>query len=688
MDPARLHLPAAVWARADLDLLVWILAWVAHALRTQPWALFQANIFHPAPDALASSEHLLGLAPIAAPIFWLTGNAVLTYNLTLFAVVWIAALGTFALVRAWTGRDDAAFFAGAAFAFTPLVTGAWIRLHVSAVHLFPLVVLFAWRVAIAPRARDVVVLTLLAALQALSGAYVAFELAALLAGFAPALLIAARRSGHSGIAPFAALGVGALAAVPSTIPYLRVRASGQLPSFESSLRMVTWSAPTPVDALASLGAEVTWPVLALAMVALVRRGRVAGSVKLGLGLAGLLGLVLTAGPKLSIVPGTSLPSLYEIAMRVVPGFSGMRTSIRFLVLPVLAASVLAGIACAQIVDAARAAWPHARLARLAPAFVAALGLLLLAARPPRPPLPLARVDLSAPDAAAYRWLREQASAGAVVELPVASSPLDGGALGLTGRAMLGSTIHWKPLLNGYSGHPPHALQWFMTLAQRLPDARAADALCELTGLEWIVAHFAVMPGEEAGWTTPEALAVVEPVARFGSDAVFRLRRRCTDRDLDAWARFSDPAADATTAGTPLGRLDPAATRVAIDADLPSTMTPGRYAWVPLAIENRGTATLPGLSAASPWTLLVRSRWRDAATSAVAVEGEAIPLVADLAPGERVRAQVNVLAPARPGSYVLEIGLVQPGAGWLADAPGGEAVLRRAIDVRVPGAPAA
>lgn len=678
-----MHEPAAAWTRADLDLLVWVLAWVAHALRTQPWAIFQANMFHPAPDALASSEHLIGLAPIAAPIFWLTGNAVLTYNLTQFAVVWIAALGTFVLVRAWSGSGAAGFLAGAAFAFAPLVTGSWIRLHVSAVHLFPLVLLFAWRAASAARARDGVVLAVLAALQFLSGAYVGFELAVLLAAFAPALWIATGGNVRARLLTAAALGAGALAAVAGALPYLRVRAAGQLPPLESSLHMVSFSAPAPLEVVSWLGRELTWPMLALAVLALVWPGRVAGSVKLGLALTALLGGVLTAGPKLPLIPGTGLPSLYEIAMRIVPGFAGMRTSIRFLVLPLLATSVLAGIACAQIVDHVRAAWPRTRRARLAPLAVAALGAVLLAARPPRPPVPIARVDVSGPDMAAQRWLREQGSSGAVLELPVANSALDGGALPWTGRAMLGSTIHWQPILNGYSGHPPHSLQPMMTLAQRLPDARAAATLCDLTGLEWIVAHFAVMPGEEPRWSTAEALAVVEPVARFGSDAVFRLRHRCMNRDPAVFARFVDAAAERTIAGAALGRLDPAAARTAIDADLPATMPPGRYAWVPLEVANHGTATLPGLSASSPWTVLLQSRWRDAATGTIAVEGEAIPLAADVAPGERVRAQVNVLAPSRAGDYVLEIGLVQKGAGWLSDAPGAEAPLRRPIHVEAP-----
>ncbi len=75
VDAQRLS-PVGLWARADLDLLLWILAWDAHALATAPFSVFQGNMFYPARDVLASSEHLLGLAPVAAPVFLARGNAV------------------------------------------------------------------------------------------------------------------------------------------------------------------------------------------------------------------------------------------------------------------------------------------------------------------------------------------------------------------------------------------------------------------------------------------------------------------------------------------------------------------------------------------------------------------------------------------------------------------------------------
>lgn len=671
-------MPGGPWARADLDLLVWIVAWVAHALRTDPTALFQGNIFHPAPDALASSEHLLGLAPIAAPVFWASGNAILAYNTTVLAVVWLAALTSFALVRAWTGSVAAALLAGAAFGLAPLVTGSWVRLHVSAVQLFPLLLLLAWRAARDGRARDLLLLAVLTCLQILAGAYVAFELAALMLAFVPTVLLTARRSGRRGLAPLLALAAGALAAAPVALPYLRVRSAGRLPSLELARHMVDFTAPSAAGVLAALGAEATWPVLALALLGVVWSGRVAPHVRLGLVLIAALGWILTAATKLPLVPGTELPSLYELAMRVVPGFAGMRTSIRFLVLPLLATAVLAGIGAAQLVDVARRARGEGA-ARAATALLAAATALLVLARPPQPPLPLARVALDGPAMAAHRWLRDAAEPGAVLELPVGNSALDGGALRVTGNAMLGSTVHWRPLLNGYTGHPPPSAPLVATLAQRLPDPDAVAALCRLTGLRFVVAHFGLMPDEEARWSGAGDHAALEPVARFGDDAVFRVRRDCTMPDATTIATLGAAAPERTLGGAPLRALTRDEARSAIAGELPATLAPGRFAWLWVDVANRGSATWPGLAPAVPWALQLRSRWRDAATGAVFTEGEPILLARDLAPGESMRAQVSVLAPQRTGTYVLEIGLVQQGHGWLDDA----AMLRGTVVVGAP-----
>ncbi|MGE0394895.1 MAG: discoidin domain-containing protein [Vicinamibacterales bacterium] len=83
-------------------------------------AWWNAPHFFPATGVVAFTENLIGLYPIASPLYWLTGNAVLAYNLTLFLLWPLSALAVYLLVRRLTDWPAAAFVAGLAFAFTPM----------------------------------------------------------------------------------------------------------------------------------------------------------------------------------------------------------------------------------------------------------------------------------------------------------------------------------------------------------------------------------------------------------------------------------------------------------------------------------------------------------------------------------------------------------------------------------------
>jgi hypothetical protein len=91
-----------------------ILQWNA---TTMPFsgAWWDAPQYYPAEGITSFTENLLGLHPIASPIYWLSGNSLLTYNLTLFLTWPLSAFAAYLLVRSLTGRDDAAFLAGLSF---------------------------------------------------------------------------------------------------------------------------------------------------------------------------------------------------------------------------------------------------------------------------------------------------------------------------------------------------------------------------------------------------------------------------------------------------------------------------------------------------------------------------------------------------------------------------------------------
>lgn len=109
----------------DSLLNMWILAWGAEHLPqlltgTVGWSQFwDANIFHPSPLALSLSEHLFGQVLQILPIYWLTGNIILCYNLLFLSTFALSAFGTYLLVHDLTGDRRAAFIAGLVYGFLP-----------------------------------------------------------------------------------------------------------------------------------------------------------------------------------------------------------------------------------------------------------------------------------------------------------------------------------------------------------------------------------------------------------------------------------------------------------------------------------------------------------------------------------------------------------------------------------------
>jgi len=122
--PGILHdLPADL---GDPLLNCWILHWdVSHVLRFLSGDLrafsgfWNGNIFHPAPLALAYSEHLVPQAVAILPVYAVTGNLVLCYNLLFLSTFVLSGLGVYLLARSLTGNAAAAFVAGLLFAFCP-----------------------------------------------------------------------------------------------------------------------------------------------------------------------------------------------------------------------------------------------------------------------------------------------------------------------------------------------------------------------------------------------------------------------------------------------------------------------------------------------------------------------------------------------------------------------------------------
>ncbi|MCL4393490.1 MAG: hypothetical protein M1482_01505, partial [Chloroflexi bacterium] len=265
-NPLVLHLATAVEDKRDALLNTWIIAWVGHALATDPLGLYHANIFYPYPNTLAFSETLLPQGLFALPINLAFGNTILGYNLVLLGSLLLAAYAMYLLVLDLTGSRGAALVAGAIFAFDPYNLGNLAQVQLLSFGWMPLALLYLRRLlrradeskpASAPIqvfvTRDSILFALFFALQALSSFYFAF-----FAGLIVLLYViwefVLGRSTRSGLAQLLAPGVLiAVVVVPFLVPYLEAqreqgfqRTLEDSESFSASLNMYTQVSPQNV----------------------------------------------------------------------------------------------------------------------------------------------------------------------------------------------------------------------------------------------------------------------------------------------------------------------------------------------------------------------------------------------------------------------------------------------------------
>lgn len=219
----------------------------------------------------------------------------------------------------------------------------------------------------------------------------------------------------------------------------------------------------------------------------------------GLALGGLAGFAL------------SQPIAYLPLMRVVSGLDAMRVPARFGIFVTLALVHFA----ARGIDELGARWRGDRARRAAAVLLAAFVLVELMPRPLRW-VRLAGLDeLPAVD----HWLVGRREVRSLLELPIRANA---GELAY----MYASTLHWKPLANGYSGVLPESHRRLTATIPLLPDAAGFDLLVDL-GISHLVVHGARLPPSlrGAGLATWESAALgrrLELVHVLGDDRVYRV----------------------------------------------------------------------------------------------------------------------------------------------------------------------
>lgn len=158
----------------DPLLNTWILWWNATNVPfTSSW--WNAPAFFPAQNALTFSEHLAGVSPLSSPVYWITGNAQLSYNVVFLLSFPLSAFAGYLLCLHLSGRRDAALLGGLAFGFAPYRVAQFPHLQVLVSFWMPIALLGLHRYVRGDGARWLVVFAAAWLMQALSnGYYLAF----------------------------------------------------------------------------------------------------------------------------------------------------------------------------------------------------------------------------------------------------------------------------------------------------------------------------------------------------------------------------------------------------------------------------------------------------------------------------------------------------------------------------------
>jgi hypothetical protein len=481
------HLGALEGA-GDPFLNLWILGWGMQAWLADPSAVlsgqvFDANIFHPAEGALTFSDHLLLQSLLMSPLYAITGNLVLCYNVLLLLSLTASGLAMHLLVRSVTGSAPAAFVAGLAWACWPYRTAHLLHLQLQSLYFLPLAIWALHRVVAARRWKDTLWLAVFAALQAISSVYYGVMTAIALVTAASALAVTTGQWRSSRLWSRLAVSavVGAAITAPVAWPYWRTQqregfgrnlfeAAAHAASAQSYMQvppdnllygrtgLMLPRAPGPGERDRRHVEHQMFPgviVAGLAVLGLWRaRQSDARPVAAAAALLVLVGVVLSLGPE-------GVRPLYSWVADVVFGFQAIRAPARFAVVAMAGLCLLAGLGVAR--------------SNLRGPLVAALGVVMMLEYAN---LPLGFVAAPPVSTEAGRWLQSAPAPGAVLYLPLAvdreNSPF-----------MVQSLEHGRPIVNGYSGQRP---SFFTSLVDAFADPESVEARAVLkdTGVRFVV----------------------------------------------------------------------------------------------------------------------------------------------------------------------------------------------------------
>jgi hypothetical protein len=477
--------------RGDPLFVLWALKWGVHQIRLGLPGVWDANIFFPTRGTLAFSDHLLGPAAELVPFLWIVPNAIAGYNFLFVSSYVASALAVCWMLRrsglSWT----AAVLAGWMYAFSSFRLSQIAHLQILIAQWIPFTLWFWDRLLARRRALDAALFLLFYLLNLSGGCYLAYMIHFSLL----AILVSRALAEGRALVSFRSLRlllpvavVAGAAAAWLFLPYVRVSRAHDLS--RSAIEIQTYSAklasyftPSRQNFYFAAAADGFLDRVFGVSADLFHRPEnelFAGFLPTVLFFAGAGSAAVAAwrgfrkGPADPWVRGIALSGLICFALsfarvyvplaRVVPGLSGMRVPARFYAFVSLTVVFFAARGIDSLLRRLPGPWARGAVA------LGLTALLAVELAPRR--LDWQSVPREEELPHAYTWLRDEPGVKALIELPLFGDSRET-------SYMYASTVHWKPIANGYSGYLAES---YAELADHIPYVPHQDGLALLRGM--------------------------------------------------------------------------------------------------------------------------------------------------------------------------------------------------------------
>ncbi len=507
--PLIFHLGDYTTGLGDEMVIAWIQNWVIHALTTNPLSLFNANIYYPYENSLAFSDVFITSSILSFPILKIINEPIAAVNFTFISSLTMLGFSIYLLCFYLTRNFLASILSGILVVFSPAVLDKAVHLQILSIQWVPLSILFF--IIFLKRYQTRYLMSSLAffVLQTynsfLPGYFIVLSYIVILLFFLWNKKLDLKRLFSIKNGALFAITVILIALI--AIPYYKV--SHQF-NYTRDIRDAIHFALQPEDFYyPSQYTRLQQPLFAFSHLkkypqnASLKPGYIGAVFSIltlftlfvfikkikrndflfnAFSTISLLGLVLSLGPALHLERVTihkPFPIIlpYALFYHIVPGFQGFRNSARWEMLFIIFVSVAVSMLLSKLLKKHK---PETKT-------ILYILLIFLVVIEFNFPMKFVKVPQISEFPKVYSWLATTPEKSKIIELPIYNWNMWPGTQNELLRQYY-STIHFRKMVNGYSGFSPPPWQALVTsILSEFPSDKSIENLRKI-GITYIIIH--------------------------------------------------------------------------------------------------------------------------------------------------------------------------------------------------------